>query len=387
MRVGPLILYVDSDDANRARFAQAAGSEFDVRVVEDRVAATAVLEVDDVALVVVHAGMTDMSAHDLLAELAARAPLTIRALISAPAHAAASQAAVDDGLADRCLLEPWDADLLRALLRWGLATSHTGRAAAARPHRLLEVERLATLGCISATILHDLRAPLGRVLLDGRHLATYFEPGAVIARALGGGPLSPADAVELARGRDEVGELLVDLVQAAVEVNAITDKLLELFGRAAPGAPGDAASPLVAILHATTLCGRAVAAAQARVRYVGPASLPMVALSEAELTQVLANLITNAAQALRDADQPRGTIVLDATAAADRLRITVADDGPGMSAETLARVGRRFYSTRSGRAGLGLAQCYQLVDPRGGVVEVASSPGEGTTVTVSLPWA
>ncbi len=105
------------------------------------------------------------------------------------------------------------------------------------------------------------------------------------------------------------------------------------------------------------------------------------------LRQVLANLLGNAL-----AHTPPGTpVTVRLTPGADEVRIDVIDSGPGLSAESAARVFERFYRTDSSRTrasggtGLGLSIVQALVTAHGGRVSVDSEPGAGATFTVVLP--
>jgi signal transduction histidine kinase len=104
------------------------------------------------------------------------------------------------------------------------------------------------------------------------------------------------------------------------------------------------------------------------------------------LHQVLVNLILNAVQAM-----PKGGTLRLATArAGDGVAITVADTGTGIAAQHLPHIFEPFFSTKAGDAGrtgsgLGLSVSYGIVTAHRGRIEVASSPGAGTTFTVWLP--
>ena len=106
---------------------------------------------------------------------------------------------------------------------------------------------------------------------------------------------------------------------------------------------------------------------------------------EDELHQVLMNLVINA----RDALPEGGTITVVGAYDANRrrARLTVTDDGVGMSAATQARIFEPFFTTKagSGGTGLGLAMVYSLVRNGGGNLEVESRPGEGTTFRLYFP--
>jgi two-component system OmpR family sensor kinase len=103
------------------------------------------------------------------------------------------------------------------------------------------------------------------------------------------------------------------------------------------------------------------------------------------LKQVLLILVDNAST-----HSPRGaTIQISAEEAGDSVAIRVRDSGPGIPPEVLPHIFERFYRgdvSRSGPgAGLGLAIAKELVEAQGGIIDVESTSGRGSTFTVSLP--
>jgi signal transduction histidine kinase len=113
--------------------------------------------------------------------------------------------------------------------------------------------------------------------------------------------------------------------------------------------------------------------------------VPSITCSPSQVNQVLLNLVTNSAQAM---DKPRGHICVTTRAAgADAVVIEVEDNGKGIAAEALPRVFDPFYTTKEvGKGtGLGLSIAYKIVTQHGGRIEVRSTPGIGTVVTVTLP--
>jgi two-component system OmpR family sensor kinase len=118
-----------------------------------------------------------------------------------------------------------------------------------------------------------------------------------------------------------------------------------------------------------------------------PAELAVVG-DGARLRQVVDNLLTNA----RVHTAEGSPIELTATKDADGALLVIRDHGPGMTADDLAHATERFYRgdpsrTRrhGGGSGLGLSIVDAIVTAHGGRLDVASSPGEGTTVTIHLP--
>jgi signal transduction histidine kinase len=190
---------------------------------------------------------------------------------------------------------------------------------------------------------HDLRTPLATVLGSLELLARGQVEGPAAKEAAG---LAYREAQRLAR---EVEGLL--------------------------GRPGPGASDLAEV-------ARRVARGH-EVRVEGGALFAQVPTEEAVRTLQL--LVDNA-----ERHNPPGTRVwLEARRVGDTVRVTVADDGVGMDAETRARAFERFYSgdRRGGGLGLGLSLVKALVEARRGSVELESAPGHGTRVTVAWPAA
>jgi two-component system, NtrC family, sensor kinase len=113
--------------------------------------------------------------------------------------------------------------------------------------------------------------------------------------------------------------------------------------------------------------------------------VPSITCSPSQVNQVLLNLLNNSAQAM---DKPRGRITITTRAAGDgAVAIDVADNGKGIAPDALPKIFDPFYTTKEvGKGtGLGLSIAYKIVKQHGGRIDVRSTPGEGTTVTVTLP--
>jgi CheY-like chemotaxis protein len=115
-----------------------------------------------------------------------------------------------------------------------------------------------------------------------------------------------------------------------------------------------------------------------------PGALPPVSGRNAELREVLTNLILNAVDAL-----PRGgRLTIRTWSEPGRAFVSVADSGPGMPEETRGRAFEPFFTTKGvRRLGLGLAVAYGLVSSHGGDIGLESGEGRGTVVTFWLPAA
>jgi two-component system nitrogen regulation sensor histidine kinase NtrY len=108
---------------------------------------------------------------------------------------------------------------------------------------------------------------------------------------------------------------------------------------------------------------------------------PALALARRdELKEVLLNILENA----RQAHARNVNIEVSDDRAAEQIVLTVRDDGAGIPPEILPRVFEPHFSTRTSGSGLGLAISRQIIDGWGGEIEVASTVGKGTTVTIKL---
>ena len=113
--------------------------------------------------------------------------------------------------------------------------------------------------------------------------------------------------------------------------------------------------------------------------------VPSITCSPSQVNQVLLNLLNNAAQAM---DKPRGRIVVKTRYDGDGVvAIDVEDNGKGIATDVLPKIFDPFYTTKEpGKGtGLGLSIAYKIVKQHGGRIDVRSTPGEGTIVTVILP--
>lgn len=104
-----------------------------------------------------------------------------------------------------------------------------------------------------------------------------------------------------------------------------------------------------------------------------------------QLTQVIMNLLINAADALENAEGRAQEITLQTEVINGNVRLTVADNGSGIDQDTLSRVFEAFFTTKRKGNGLGLSLCYSIITGHGGTIEINSTPGEGAQVLVTLP--
>lgn len=113
-------------------------------------------------------------------------------------------------------------------------------------------------------------------------------------------------------------------------------------------------------------------------------NLPPIKCYPAELNQVFLNLLLNAAYAI----DGKGKITITGEDIGDALQLTFTDTGCGMTPEVMENIFHPFYTTKpvGVGTGLGLSIAYKIItDGHGGQMKVASTPGVGSTFTISLP--
>jgi signal transduction histidine kinase len=133
-----------------------------------------------------------------------------------------------------------------------------------------------------------------------------------------------------------------------------------------------------------TLVDAAIGRAQIRTGVVIETALtPGAAIfcDPSQIRRALTSVINNSIQAIGG----EGHIRIVCQHLAQETQIVVVDDGPGMPEEVRARVFEPFFTTASHRLGIGLTAARRLVGAAGGIVGIESTPGVGTTVTLTFP--
>ncbi|BCJ48811.1 hypothetical protein Asp14428_02860 [Actinoplanes sp. NBRC 14428] len=223
--------------------------------------------------------------------------------------------------------------------------------------QLRQAERLESLGQLAGGIAHDFNNLLAVI-------AGYAD---MLAEEL------PPDHP----GRPDVA----GITQAAARGGALTRQLL-IFSRLEPSQP-EVLDLNALVADVQRLLSRTLGE-DIEVTAVLDPELPPVMMDRSKLEQVLVNAVMNSRAAM-----PSGGYLTIATAVGtDRSAVlTITDTGCGMPPEVMARAFEPFFTTkgRDQGTGLGLATAYGAVTEAGGTIELESSPGDGTTVRVTLP--
>lgn len=224
--------------------------------------------------------------------------------------------------------------------------------------RELHTARVLAWGQMARQVAHEIKNPLTPIKLAIQHIRRVFTD----------------------RRADFETVLDENVDEILREIERLSE-IARVFSRY--GAPAEAAGPPVAV-DAPTLVREAMtlyAVGDEGIDYHLEAEpVPPVLARPGELKEVMLNLLENA----RTAVVERGNVEVRILAWEDGVRITVHDDGVGISPQALPQVFEPQFSTRSAGTGLGLAIVRRLVEGWGGTVRAESEPGDGTTIVLDL---
>ena len=370
----PSVLFVDDEPTSRKWFAREFGDEFRVVTAGGAEEALAILaeRSADFGVLVTDYRMPERDGMKLLRAVQRDFRHVIRLLATAYAEKDVAIAAVNQGKVLRILEKPLDGDATREALREALALY---RAQALE--RVVNEGRVAALREALGFLAHELNTPLATV-------RGYV--GSVAARHI---PATADSPPGIAQFTEEYPGELVTALERAERRALYCQSLVSTFVQSARDAYPDAvpqsitASSLVeALLDEFPFEDheRGGVAIQVRRDFSLPGRRDLLYL-------VLCTLAKNALLALRGRPEPRLFLEVDCVAegpAARRACIRVRDNGPGIPPEVLAKLTREPVTTRagSGGSGMGLMFCQRVMQAINGSIEVQSTVGEGTQVTL-----
>jgi signal transduction histidine kinase len=207
---------------------------------------------------------------------------------------------------------------------------------------------------VIADVSHQLRTPLAALRLRLDLLAADTDP--------------------------ETGHELAGALDELARLSRLVDGLLTV-ARAENVVPVPAAVNVAEVARERVVAWHPVADDRSIVLAASPARPVLAWIGEGHLDQILDNVIANALDAL----SPGHMVRLTTTATATGARITVSDNGPGMSAEERERAFLRFTTSSPTGTGLGLAIVHRLAISNGGTIRLDETPGGGLTVTLDFP--
>lgn len=221
---------------------------------------------------------------------------------------------------------------------------------------MMRLDRLASLGKLSAGIAHEVRNPLTGIslLLDDLH---------------DNAALAPDDQNMIKK--------------ALAEIERVERLISALLNYSSPVRADFRMGDLNLVINDTALMMKRQCERQKTNIVVNPGELPSFRFDPEKIKQALINIIKNALEAMPNG----GEIRITTSADSQHARLIVSDNGPGIRAEDLPLIFEPFFTSKGAGTGLGLSITQRIVEEHHGQIRVDSSAESGTVFTLELPLA
>ena len=233
-------------------------------------------------------------------------------------------------------------------------------------HRAVaRAEKLAAVGRLASGVVHEINNPLATISACAEALESRVSEG----------------EFKESKALDDLREYLGLIRSEAFRCKMITNGLLDFSRtRATEHVLVNLAD---VIASAARLLSHQQRGDKVEFQIDAPDDLPQVSGDAGQLQQAVIALATNAIDAMPEG----GVLKIGCHTNADCVLVEVSDSGVGIPEENISRIFEPFFTTKEiGKGtGLGLAVCYGILTEHGGSLDVQSTPGVGTTFTISLP--
>ena len=227
---------------------------------------------------------------------------------------------------------------------------------------MVQSERLAAVGQTIATLSHHIKN-----ILQGIRGGSYLVDMGI----------ENDDLAVVRKGWDIVNR----------NQNKISSLVMDMLSFSKEREPDPVPSDIVALINDI------VETVQQRADDIGatldwepPAEMPQLLFDPEALSRAILNVVTNALDAVEDRSGAMVSLRVACDTEGERVRITVSDNGEGMTPETIAEIFNLFVSTKGARGtGLGLTVSRKILREHGGDIRVSSTPGEGSTFVLEFP--
>ncbi len=226
--------------------------------------------------------------------------------------------------------------------------------------QLIMIEKLASIGKLSASVAHEINNPLTGIL-------TFAE--------------------DLVESSDPNDPRLADykiILREAIRCRQIVRQLLDFSRQETPDLRPVNMNEVLS--HTLKFVSKQAVFRNISIHTDLSENLPPVKADPLQLEQVILDILVNASEAMPDGGQ---IFIASSTNSKTReIEVSIRDTGPGIPAEYIQKIFEPFFSTKGGKSmGIGLAVSWNIVSQHGGRLEAESKPGEGATFRIVMPWA
>ena len=244
---------------------------------------------------------------------------------------------------------------------WGtVLTSHDITERKELEHQLLQSERLATIGEMSAKVAHEIRNPLSSISLNTELL--YDE----ISNDNG-------------ERKSDAENLIQSILNEVDTLTAISDEYLQ-FARF-PKLETRPASINEVLIELTKFFNKEIVQRCISLKENYAPDLPQILLDTKQIKQAFLNILKNSFESMPEG----GELSITTRLKDENVEVNITDTGSGINRSDIRRVFDPFYSTKVKGTGLGLALTMKTVEGHGGDINCESTIAKGTTMTISFP--
>jgi signal transduction histidine kinase len=364
------VFVVDDDALVTTSLGKALELETDYRVLtfNDGPSALAEMAATPPDVVLSDVKMPGLDGLSFLRQVRQRHPDAVLLLITGYADKESAIRAINEVGLWQYVEKPWDLGDLLIKIAQGIERQHD-RTALADSHRelatrldqleraqeeLVRAERLAAVGRVASGLAHEI----------GNQLAL----------------VGYAEAIRERTADPEVAEFAAVIVAAQRRLAALVDEIKD-FARGASATYEREPADLAATVEEAVALLRFDPDVKGRPVRVEAAARPLASLHRGKITQLVINLVQNAAQA----SPPGEAVVVRVDADGTHAQLSVLDRGPGIPAEVRARLGEPFFTTKERGSGLGIGISRRVAADHGGSLEHLARPGGGTEARLRLP--
>jgi signal transduction histidine kinase len=225
--------------------------------------------------------------------------------------------------------------------------------------RLIQAEKLASIGRVSASIAHEIRNPLTSLKLNIQKLQQSER-------------LDEEEREHLAISQEGIGQI-EKFIKELLNFTRVPDLNPERFS-------------MVQIMEESLkLLRDSLQEKKVILEKRFPAGLPAVVVDGDKMRQVFLNILRNAVEAVEEGGRIKVSMSGIKENGADRIRVRISDDGCGVPEKDWEIIFEPFYSTKPSGFGLGLPNARKIVEQHRGSIRVVKTRGKGTTFEVRIP--
>jgi two-component system NtrC family sensor kinase len=259
--------------------------------------------------------------------------------------------------------------------------------------RLMQSEKLASIGQLAAGVAHEINNPIGYVFSNFETLGTYIGRMLTMFKSYQRAEASIANPEVLAELHalratidldflmEDIPVLMAESREGISRVRKIVQDLKD-FSRVDANQEWQWANLHAGIDSTLNILSNEIKYKADVVKEYG--QIPDIECQPSHINQVIMNIVINGAQAIGG---ERGCITIRTGCDEVNVWIEVADTGTGMPKEIASRIFDPFFTTKpiGSGTGLGLSLSYGIIQKHGGQIDVQSAPGCGTTFRITLP--